>query len=272
MGLKLLRSFYLGRGEARGDVLEACAGTGRNLGYYKRSNGVSSVTLSEPSREMLAEARQKAIRLSEGRGSRGGDLPRINFVLARAESLLVEVKDDKSSKKKGSETIFGPNDAVDFEENSSAPPLPAPGRFLPRSFDTVVDTFGLCSVEDPKGAVEQLARACKPGGKMIFIEHGRATTESEACPSCSSSSPPSPPPPSPFPFTKAWIDSKLDAVAAQHRRRWGCWWNRDLEAEIRGAAGVEVERVARWHLGTTLVVVARPRRQRQDESEGKGDG
>ena len=261
MGLKLLRRLTLGgRGGARGDVLEACAGTGRNLGYYRRGAGVSSVTLAEPSREMLAEARQKAMRLSEGSG--GGDLPRMNFVLARAEGLV----------RSGSGRVFGPDDAFDLRAGPSpAPPLPSPGSFAPRSFDTVVDTFGLCSVEDPKRALEEMAAACKPDGRIILIEHGRATTTSSSSSPSGSNSGSSPP--SPFPFTRPWIDAKLDASAVEHRRRWGCWWNRDLEAVIRGV--VDVESAARWHFGTTLVVVARPRiaeRGSGEERGGRGDG
>lgn len=260
MGLKLLRRFTLngflgsGGGGAEGDVLEACAGTGRNLGYYRRGAGVRSVTLADPSREMLAEARQKAIALSEKDGDGGGDFPRINFVLARAEGLVSQ----------GEEKVFGPDDAVDLSEPSSPlPPLPSPGRCAPRSFDTVVDTFGLCSVEDPKRALEEMAAACKPSGKLILIEHGRATTKGAAAvkeenPSSSN------PSPSPFPFTGPWVDARLDASAAEHRRKWGCWWNRDLEAEIREV--VDVLSVDRWHFGTTLVVVARPRKAANEES------
>ena len=290
MGLKLLRRLTLAGGifggpGAEGDVLEACAGTGRNLAYYSRGGGVSSVTLADPSREMLAEARQKAMKLSEdGGGGGGSDFPRINFVLARAEALVSpgESESGGESEKKKSERVFGPNDAVDLSSKktssassssltSTLPPLPSPGRLAPRSFDTVVDTFGLCSVEDPRRALEEMAAACKPNGKIILIEHGRATTAAggdaaAAAPSgppsssCPSPPPPpnSPPPPSPpFPLTAPWIDAKLDASAAEHRRKWGCWWNRDLEAEIRRV--VDVESVARWHFGTTLVVVARPR-------------
>ena len=288
MGLKLLRRFTLlggglgvlgVRGGAEGDVLEACAGTGRNLAYYRRSGGVSSVTLADPSREMLAEARQKAIGLSEDGRRRGSDLPRINFVLARAEGLVSRGEESgggETKREKGDERVFGPDDAVDLSgpsspSSSTLPPLPSPGRFAPRSFDTVVDTFGLCSVEDPKRALEEMAAACKPGGKIILIEHGRATTAAAtatgaaaaAKKSPSGPSPAPPPSPPPFPFTKPWIDAKLDASAAEHRRKWGCWWNRDLEAEIRSV--VDVESAARWHFGTTLVVVARPRTARKVE-------
>jgi ubiquinone/menaquinone biosynthesis C-methylase UbiE len=46
-------------------------------------------------------------------------------------------------------------------------------RFEDRSFDTVVDTFGLCSYDDPVAVLKEMARCCKGDGTILLIEHGK---------------------------------------------------------------------------------------------------
>lgn len=106
-------------------------------------------------------------------------------------------------------------------------------RFPDHSFDTVVDTFGLCSYDDPVQVLKEMARVCKPDGKILLLEHGRS---------------------------KVWhsITHYLDKNAERHAKNWGCVWNRDLDA-ILEEAGLQVERLDNWHFGTTYYVVARPR-------------
>jgi len=46
--------------------------------------------------------------------------------------------------------------------------------FADRRFHTVVTTFTLCSVADPLRALREARRVLKPGGRLLFCEHGLA--------------------------------------------------------------------------------------------------
>jgi ubiquinone/menaquinone biosynthesis C-methylase UbiE len=53
-------------------------------------------------------------------------------------------------------------------EKGVAESLPFPDS----SFDTVVSTFTLCSVADPRQVLDEARRVLKPGGRLLFLEHG----------------------------------------------------------------------------------------------------
>lgn len=52
-----------------------------------------------------------------------------------------------------------------------------PGEKIPlesNSIDTVLITYTLCTIPEPEIALSQMARVLKPGGSLIFCEHGAA--------------------------------------------------------------------------------------------------
>jgi ubiquinone/menaquinone biosynthesis C-methylase UbiE len=55
----------------------------------------------------------------------------------------------------------------------------APAERLPladASVDTVVSTLVLCTVNDPKRTLDEIARVLRPDGQLLFIEHVRASS------------------------------------------------------------------------------------------------
>ena len=119
------------------------------------------------------------------------------------------------------------------------------------SFDTCVDTFGLCSFDRPVKALQELGRVCKPEGRILLLEHGCSS------PALSSS------------LSKwlggSWLSVLLDRYAEPHARRWGCWWNRDIMGIVE-AAGLEVVKAETYQMGTLYLVVCRPPPKKIDET------
>jgi methyltransferase OMS1, mitochondrial len=106
-------------------------------------------------------------------------------------------------------------------------------QFADNSFDTVVDTFGLCSFEDPERVLREMGRVCRPQGRILLLEHGKGSY--------------------------SFINGILDANASKHAHNWGCIWNKDIEGMLRTSEGVEIVSISRWHFGTTYIIEAKPK-------------
>jgi len=70
------------------------------------------------------------------------------------------------------ERVRGAGFPVEFL-NATAEEIPLPDR----SADTVLVTFTLCTLPDVQRALREMARVLKPGGELVFCEHGLAPDE-----------------------------------------------------------------------------------------------
>lgn len=92
---------------------------------------------------------------------------------------------------------------------AEALPLPA------ASVDTVVSTWTLCSVGDPGQVLAEVRRVLRPGGRLVFVEHGRA----------------------PDPRVRAW---QIRLTPLWRRLAGGCHLNRAVDRLLQEAGfGVE---------------------------------
>ncbi|KAI5815773.1 S-adenosyl-L-methionine-dependent methyltransferase [Pyronema omphalodes] len=195
MGMPILRRWMASR--ARGEVLEASAGTGRNMKYFpvteRKVKGLTFVDSNEP---MLRIARKE--------------------FLTRYPKYAEKVR-------------FLVQDAGEPMRTKTG-----------ERFDTVVQSMGMCSHHSPVKLLNNLGDACKDEGNIILLEHGKSHYE--------------------------WLNRILDLGADKHAEKWGCWWNRDIEA-ILGESNLRVEKVSRYHFGTTYWIEAKPPLRNKDEGE-----
>lgn len=110
--------------------------------------------------------------------------------------------------------------------------LDAQGRlpFADASFDSVVTTLTLCSIENTAPALAEIRRVLKPDGKFIFWEHGRSDDQN----------------------TARWQD-KLNPL--QRVIGAGCNMNRKID-DLISAAGFEITTMDRFLMPKTPRLLA----------------
>lgn len=103
--------------------------------------------------------------------------------------------------------------------------------FPDSSFDTVVSTLSTCTFPDPVKALREMARVCRPGGKVLLLEHGRSSQ----------------------PHIARFQDRHAEGFA----KPLGCHWNRE-PLELVRYAGLSPVTTRRTFLGVVHTVEATP--------------
>lgn len=103
--------------------------------------------------------------------------------------------------------------------------------FPDNAFDTVVDSLSLCTLTQPVQALREMARVCKPNGRILLLEHGRSNKQGLA----------------------RWQDKK----AEKHAKRFGCNWNRNILGLI-GEANLEVVSNKQYCFGVFHAIEIKP--------------
>jgi ubiquinone/menaquinone biosynthesis C-methylase UbiE len=133
--------------------------------YDRLLSGTEQAGLREMRAELLAGARGRTLELGAGTG-----LNLAHYTGAVTELVLTEP--DPFMARRLRKRLADEPPAPDRVEVVEAPAESLP--FEDQSFDSVVSTLVLCSVESPDGAATEIARVLKPEGRLLFLEHVRS--------------------------------------------------------------------------------------------------
>lgn len=120
----------------------------------------------------------------------------------------------------------------ELERGDSLREMDAHGLAFPDdSFDTVITSLTTCMFPEPTVALQEMARVCKPDGRVLLLEHGRSSVTPIA----------------------RFQDRRADARYEQM----GCRWNQEPEQVVQNSP-LSIESTSRALLGIITAIEARP--------------
>ncbi len=132
------------------------------LAYDRVLEASEQAGLRDLRRETLAEATGRTLELGAGTGLNHDLYPEAVTELVLTEPFAPMARQLR--------TKLAGGDRRGEVVETVAERLPFPDA----SFDAVVVTLVLCTVDDPAQALREVARVLKPGGRLLFLEHVRA--------------------------------------------------------------------------------------------------
>ena len=170
----------------------------------------------------ISYQRKKVVPMAEGRILEIGIGTGLNLEFydpSRVEKVIGLDPSEESWKLAGERASHVPFDVEFIGLEAEEIPLDA------KSVDTVLVTFSLCTIPDPVKALEGMRRVLRPGGNLIFCEHGLAPDES----------------------VRKW-QNRINPI--WKRLFGGCHINRDIPELIK-AAGFKVKTLETMYLPST---------------------
>jgi len=146
-----------------GRVYDATWGRGFSALYDVCSGVAENAGLREMRRELLASASGRTVDIGAGTGANlglfGSEVTELHLCEPDPH-MLKRLRPKLAESSVEAEVIQAPAERLPFEDSS---------------IDTVVFTLVLCTVPDQDAALREAARVLREGGRMLFIEHVRAT-------------------------------------------------------------------------------------------------
>jgi len=139
------------------------------MGMYKKyifpfllELGMSRPVLERHRRDVLAEVDGEILEIGFGTGIN------LSFYPEHVRRITI-VESNIGMNSKANKRIKSSPIEVDIH-TLSADSLPYPDN----TFDCVVSTYTLCSIENVNKTLSEIKRVLKPGGRFLFLEHGQS--------------------------------------------------------------------------------------------------
>ena len=126
---------------------------------YDFLEGKAEIILKKYRKEVISHVHGKVLELAIGTGIN------LKYYSPDCEIMGVDLSKEMIKIAKNKSDILGINAKFKIADSEKLP-------FRRNTFDTVVETFSLCTYPNPVKALREMKRVCKKNGEIILLDHG----------------------------------------------------------------------------------------------------